>query len=84
MLFCKINYLDVQRVQNLLLDKGEANPQTGKVQSWILKNFFASLPRQNRLWSTQNWRQILIWKIFVVRKSTHIYQMSISTERGFT
>ncbi len=47
----------------------------------FLKDSFASLPSQNRLWSPQIRRQILIWKIFLVRKSTHIYQMSIITKK---
>ena len=45
----------------------------------LKKNFFVSMPHRNRLWSPQIRRQILIWWFFLVHKSTHIYQMSIST-----
>ena len=39
----------------------------------------SSQPILKAIWSPKIRRQILIWKIFLVRKSKHIYQMSIGT-----
>ena len=48
----------------------------------FLKKTFLPHYLANLLWSPQIRRQILIWKIFLVFKSTHIYQMSIIVRKN--